>query len=185
MTQYYRVQYPNQTFDRQDLVDLDKFASTQKIVIVDSCGWYYEQQFPSHNIFKIEGLNTCKTMGLTRNQFDQLFDDRDLLEPKFPAGDHDGCILILDHSTLLKYRDPPELQTILQSLIKTYNPQQMIIRLGLLFYNDNRFDDRLKNLCGITPSGYSLISLSVNFEDALQSLLASFKKNQNFMLDQL
>lgn len=176
--EYYRNVYISQTFDRRQLLDLDQFDTQQKIIVVDSCAWYYQKIFDTHDIYKVEGIQTCKSMNLSRSQVDKMFDDQDLHNLKFPDLHFPNAVLLLDYSRILKYRTPEQLHNILNSLARSSQADKILVRLSMVVSDDNRFIDRLQNMSKITPAGYTVVSFQINFDVQHQPLVACFQKNK-------
>lgn len=174
--EFYQQIYVVQTLPKHELIDLHEFPQDRPVIVVDSCGWYYQQQFPQYNIHRVEGLTTCKNMKLGRNQVDTVFDDRDEL-PRFPKMHFSNAIMIVDHSLLLKYRTPDQMQTILNRLADATACRDICVRIALLYSNDNRFENRLDQLITIVPTGYSVIKFDMNLDAKYQPLVAHFRQN--------
>jgi len=174
--EFYKQIYFVQNFSRQELIDLHEFSADRPVIVVDSCGWHYQQIFPQHNIHRVEGVTTCKNMKISREQVDTLFDDRGEF-PIFPNIGFDNAVVILDHSLLLKYRTPNEIKTILDTLTTKIPCVDICVRLGLLYSNDDRFQNRLEQLIKIVPNGYSVVKFNLNFNATYQPLMAHFLRD--------
>lgn len=174
--EFYQQIYVVQTLPKHELINLHEFSTDRAVIVVDSCGWYYQQMFPQHKIHRVEGLTTCKNMKLARDQVDTVFDDRSDL-PSFPKINFSNSVLILDHSVLLKYRTPEEIKTILETLTATTLCSDICLRIALLYSNDNRFQNRLNQIVKIVPEGYAVVKFDMNLDVKYQPLVAHFRKN--------
>lgn len=177
--EFYQQIYVVQTLGRDELIDLGEFSTDRPVIVVDSCGWYYQKMFPQHNIRRMEGITTCKNMNLDRSRVDILFDDRDK-HLSFPKISLDNAVLILDHSVLLKYRTPSEVHEILNRLTVAIPCTDIYIRMALLYSNDNRFQDRLQQQIKILPAGYTVVKFNLDLNAKYQPLIAHFRKNTEY-----
>ena len=179
--EFYQQIYVVQTLPKERLIDLGAFAQDRTVIVVDSCGWYYQQQFPQYRIHRVEGINTCKNMKLGRDQVDTIFDDRDEL-PRVPKIDFANSVMVLDHSLLLKYRTPAQVQAILNRLVNATGCGDIVVRMALLYSNDNRFHNRLDQLATIVPEDYSVVKFDMNLDAPGQPLCAHFRQNTIYEL---
>ena len=177
---FYRWTYPVMRMAKDELVNLDLLYPKQKIVIVDSAGWYYREQFKSVDIYCVEGICMCKNVSLDRSKFDKLYDDTEYHDIKFPNLSNPGCVLFFDHSPVLKYRTGPQIKEIFDRLSSNVEPTKIHLRLPLLTTDDNRFKDRLIEMSGIVPDGY--VTAKFNFDMNLKHpmLVAEFYKKSNY-----
>lgn len=151
--QFFRNGYRVQSLKRSELIDLDLYQDMQ-LVAVDSCGWYYQDQFPTANIIKVEGIQTCKTYKFPRTHFDKLFDDRQQV-PSIPTLNIKNSVLILDQSpTLFKYRDIAETRALIYQCCQAVNAKIARVRIPLMTFGDCRFCDRITSLVGVVPDNY-------------------------------
>jgi len=177
---FYRHTYPVMRMSKDKMIDLDKTYPGKKIIMVDSCGWFYQQIFPTADIYKIEGIDMCKNVSMSKEKIDCLFDDRTFEKPKFPARIFPNSVLIVDHSTLWKYRTNSQMQEILNDLTQSMQPELVHIRTPLITTNDYRFRDRLQDLASIVPSNYITTEFLFFLNEQEKMWTAKFKKLQNY-----
>jgi hypothetical protein len=163
---------------KSDLIDIDSEYAGKKIVIVDSCGWFYQQAFPNANIHKMESLYMCKNVSMSKEKIDSIFDDQNFEKLKFPSRNFPGSVLIIDHSPILKYRNALQMQQVLTDLTQRTQPELVHIRLPLRTTDDYRFSDRLHELVNIVPKNYVTTEFLFNINSRL--LIAKFKRLLNY-----
>jgi len=157
--EFYKQVYRVLSMNKDELLDLNNISTD--IVIFDSAGWYYEQHFPKQQIIKFENLQTCKNYKLTPDQFDHIFTDT-----KIPVTDLPNCILVLDHSDYLKYKNIQELRDTFTRLTTCIKPKEIIVRMSTINLTDSRFENRIQNLASINPINYTITKFNYN-EDQL------------------
>lgn len=180
---FYKRVYPVQRMKKDELIDLEALYNNKKIVIVDSCGWFYQQMFPNSDIYKIEGIDMCKNVSMDREKFDCLFDDRDYENQKFPNRPFDGSVLIIDHSPLMKYRNGKQMRKVFNDLSQSIQPELIHVRMPLATTNDYRFSDRILELVNITPDNYVTTEFSYFLDVGKTALIAKFKRLKNYAQD--
>ncbi len=171
---FYRHTYPVMGMSKSSLIDLDSDYAGKKIVIVDSCGWFYQQAFPNADIHKMESLYMCKNVSMSKEKVDSVFDDRDFEKLKFPSRKFPSSVLIVDHSPILKYRDAAQMHEVLTDLTQCTQPELVHVRLLLFTTNDYRFSDRLHELVNIVPDNYVTTEFLYNINSRM--LIAKFKR---------
>lgn len=161
--QFYLNTYSQQTRDKSELIDLSLLQQHCKI-IVDSCGWYYKQHFPEQKIIALENIQTASEYQLSLDKFDKLFDGRNDSVVHWPKIEVKNSVLIFDHAPLLKYKSVQELSDLLQSALMCYNPEQLILNHNLMFVDDARLGDRLKNIANLAVSNYIVTKFYFDLE---------------------
>ena len=149
--EFYKSVYSIQTDSVDQLIDLSSYTDVP-CVLIDCCGWHYKKLFPNNNIISIECVRTAKQFKLSADYFDELVDDRYV----WPRLSVDRPVVVLDRSPLLKYQTLNEIENFLHTLIASYCPMGIILRVNLLFINDNRLEDRFYTLSKIRLNGYVL-----------------------------
>lgn len=175
---FYRHTYPVMKMSKSNLIDLDSEYAGKKIVIVDSCGWFYQEVFPNADIYKMESLYMCKNVSMAKEKIDSVFDDRDFEKLKFPSRKFPDSVLIIDHSPLFKYRNAVQMHEILTDLTECTQPELVHVRLPLRTTNDYRFSDRLHELVNIVPKNYITTEFLFNLNSIM--LTAKFKRLANY-----
>lgn len=177
---FYRHTYPVMKMPKDKMIDLEAAYPGKKIIMVDSCGWFYQEKFPTADIYKIEGIDMYKNVSMSKDKVDCMFDDRTFEQQKFPARVFPNSVLIVDHSTLFKYRTIGQMQQVVDSLVQSMQPELMHIRVPLLTVNDYRFADRLSELASIVPKNYITTEFSFVLNKQEQMWTAKFEKIQNY-----
>jgi len=152
--EFYRMLYRVQNLPKDQLIDLGDLDTSCPILIIDSCGWYYRQHFPGHDITVIESVTVCKDYRLGLDRFDKMFDNRNqqMRWPRLPVIDP---VLILDQSPLLfKYQAPGDVPKALEPMISLYRPREIRMRVSLVTLDDPRFCDRVQHITSMIPPGY-------------------------------
>jgi len=175
---FYRHTYPVMRMPKSNLIDLDSEYAGKKIVIVDSCGWFYQQAFPNADIYKMESLYMCKNVSMDKEKIDSVFDDRDFEKLKFPSRNFPGSVLLIDHSLILRYRNAVQMHEILSDLTQCIQSELVHVRLTLRNTDDYRFSDRLHELVNIVPKNYITTEFLFNLNSRL--LTAKFKRIVNY-----
>jgi len=171
---FYQQIYPVMKMKRDQLIDIDSEYPDKKIIIVDSCGWFYQQMFVNADIYKIEGVCMCKNVSMSLEKIDSMFDDRNFDKLKFPVKQFPGSVLVIDHSTIFKYRTGMQIQSVLTDLTQSIQSELVHIRMPLRTTDDYRLSDRLHELIKIIPNGY--VTTDFSFSIGNQMLVAKFKK---------
>lgn len=175
---FYRHAYPVMKMHKSDLIDIESEYVGKKIVMVDSCGWFYQQVFPNADIHKMESWYMCKNASMGKEKVDSIFDDRNFEKLKFPGRNFPGSVVIIDHSPILKYRCALQMQEILTDLTQSTQAELLHVRLPLWTTDDYRFSDRLHELVNITPKNYVTTEFLYNINSG--SIVAKFKKLLNY-----
>lgn len=175
---FYRHVYPVMKMHKSNLIDIESEYVGKKIVIVDSCGWFYQQVFPNADIHKMESWHMCKNVSMEKEKVDSIFDDRNFEKLKFPGRHFPGSVVIIDNSPILKYRCPLQMQEILTDLTQSTQAELLHVRLPLWTTDDYRFGDRLHELVNITPKNYITTEFLYNINSGL--IAAKFKKLLNY-----
>ena len=175
---FYRHVYPVMKMHKSDLIDIESEYAGKKIVIVDSCGWFYQQVFPNADIHKMESLYMCKNVSMGKEKIDSIYDDQNFEKLKFPSRNFPGCVVIIDHSPILKYRSALQMQEVLTDLTQSTQAELLHIRLPLWTTDDYRFSDRLHELVNIIPKNYVTTEFLFNINSGL--IGAKFKKLLNY-----
>jgi hypothetical protein len=175
---FYRHVYPVMKMNKDQLINLESEYAGKKIVMVDSCGWFYQQMFNSANIHKMESLYMCKNVSMSKEKIDSIFDDQNFEKLKFPNRKFPGSVLIIDHSPILKYRNAMQMQEILTDLTQNIQCELVHVRLPLWTTDDYRFSDRLHELVTIIPKGYVTTEFLFTVNAGL--LIVKFKRLLNY-----
>jgi hypothetical protein len=175
---FYRHTYPVMKMSKDKMIDLELDYADKKIVMVDSCGWFYQQAFPNADIHKMESLHMCKNVSMSKEKIDSIFDDRNFEKLKFPSRKFPSSVLIVDHSPILKYRNAAQMHEVLTDLTQCTQPEMVHVRLPLFTTNDYRFSDRLHELVNIVPNNYITTEFLYNINSRM--LITKFKKLQNY-----
>jgi len=175
---FYRHTYPVMRMHKSNLIDIESGYAGKKIVIVDSCGWFYQQAFPNADIHKMESLYMCKNVSMSKEKIDSIFDDQNFEKLKFPSRNFPGSVLIVDHSPILKYRSAVQMQEVFTDLTQSTQSDQVHVRLPLRTTDDYRFSDRLHELVNIVPNNYVTTEFLFNINSRL--LIAKFKRLLNY-----
>lgn len=147
--QFYKQVYPQQFGSKQQLINLNQF-DTKNVVAIDCCGWHYRDLFFEKTVLSIDPIKTALEFKLPKNKIYKLIDNRhdnDLIWPVFDAGD---CTVLFDRSPILKYKTLSQLKSIFDTVMQTYNPRFLIVRLNTVFIDSNRLTDRFYELSSIT-----------------------------------
>ena len=147
--EFYQQVYPTVGMSYNQLINLTMYPGIK--VLFDCAGWYYANNFIGEDIVKYEYIQTCKNYGLTRQQFDYLLNDG-----KLPSKPSVCNTLVLDHSAYLKYKNISELTDSLESLVYSFTPEIVLIRMNLINLNDSRLVDRFTSIAGIFPENYAV-----------------------------
>lgn len=177
---FYRYVYHVLRMGKDELVDLPALYPDRKIVIVDSCGWFYQQQFPQADIYKIEGIYMCKNVNMSRDKIDCLFDDTDFENLKFPRRPFDQSVLLIDHSPLMKYRDGQQIHQVLNAMTESVRSELVHLRMPLLTTNDYRFSDRVKEMSTIAPKNYHTTEFFFTINTHQPMLIAKFQRTKSY-----
>lgn len=139
---FYRVVYPVQRDAVAQLIDISAFR--EEIIAIDCCGWHYAEKF-NRSVIMVETTTSVKNYNLTQDHYTYLLDDsNDILRwPDLP--DSQNAVLLLDRSPLLKYLSLQEIDAVVDTMIKKYSPNRILIRGYLQFIDDCRLVDRLTN----------------------------------------
>jgi hypothetical protein len=180
---FYKHVYPVLKMKKDMLIDIESLYNNKKIVMVDSCGWFYQQMFPNSDIYKIEGIDMCKNVSMSREKFDCLFDDRDFKNQKFPSRPFEDSILIIDHSPLMKYRNGEQIRGVFNNLVQSIRPELIHVRMPLTTSNDYRFTSRILELVNLAPDNYVTTEFLFYLDVEKHHLVAKFKRLKNYAQD--
>lgn len=147
---FYTNVYPQQLDKKENLIDISSYVNP---LLIDCCGWYYEHVF-NQPVIKIESATTAKDFKLNLTQFNKLFDNRDSNNLTWPMVGANHSAVVFDRSAVMKYQSITGINKILELTSKLYTPEKIIFRSILLFVDDNRFNNRVENLCNIKIPGY-------------------------------
>jgi hypothetical protein len=175
---FYRHVNPVMKMHKSNLIDIESEYAGKKIVMVDSCGWFYQQVFPNADIHKMESLYMCKNVSMGKEKIDSVYDDQNFEKLKFPSRNFPGCVVIIDHSPILKYRSALQMQEVFTDLTQSTQAELLHVRLPLWTTDDYRFSDRLHELVNITPKNYVTTEFLYNINSG--SIIAKFKKLLNY-----
>jgi hypothetical protein len=137
----------------RSLIDLKKIMADQYL-LVDCRGQQYCKIYPELNIVTLETLSTAKQFGFTRDQFDYLIDNQIFNKLGWPKISTKNCVVIFDHSPLLKYLTVTELVNELNKVSQQYSPRTILLQSSLFFIDDSRLKDRFYNLVDIKVNNY-------------------------------
>lgn len=151
--EFYQTVYNQQFFGKSSLVPLHRHPANQ-YVIVDCCGWYYQRQWPQHKILCIETETSVSSFNLDQTLFDEVINDKELPNIKWPTATEKNCILIFDHSPMLKYLDKKNFLVVLDSAAEHYQAKKVIVRINHQLLDDFRLQDRFDTLCQLRLINY-------------------------------
>jgi hypothetical protein len=172
-SQFYQQVYCQQLDTKQQLVDLEMFSND--CVLVDCCGWHYQNVFQDKKIFKLETLKTASQFKLGRNQFNKLIDDRTDNQIKWPTLEVSDPVLIFDRSPMLKYHSLNKILSILSDSVYQYNATDLIVNLNTIFIDDSRVVDRFYNLANISIAKFAVREFLYSARN--NKLFIHFKRN--------
>jgi hypothetical protein len=171
--QFYQTVYKQQFDTKQQLVDLDMFSND--CVLIDCCGWHYQQVFPNKKIIKLETLPAVLQFKLNQDQFDKLIDNQIDHHIRWPTLMVSNPALIFDRSPILKYRSINDLVNILNDVVDHYKANDLVINLETVFIDDPRFVDRFANLANISILNFTVRKFLYSTHD--YKLFIHFKRN--------
>lgn len=172
--QVYQTVYRQQFDTKQELVDLDLFSND--CVLIDCCGWHYQQIFPDKKIIKLETVASALQFKLDQKQFDKLVDhqiDKNII--RWPNLSISTPALIFDRSPILKYRSIDNLLDMLNEVIDHYNANDLVINLETMFIDDPRFVDRFYNLANMKILNFTVREFT--YSTHTFKLYIHFKRN--------
>jgi hypothetical protein len=135
------------------LIDLPAHGADQYLLI-DCRGQDYKNKYPELDIVILETIFTAKQFQLGRDKFDYLIDSRTHNAPTWPKITTKNCMLVFDHSPILKYLTVEEISSVLESCTRMYQPSVVLLVSSLFFVDDDRMRDRLDGLVGIKIKNY-------------------------------
>ena len=149
-------------------------------ILVDSDGHRYRQTYPNLNITVLTTITTAKQFNFTKDQFDYLIDNRVFNKLSWPKISTKNCVVIFDHSPLLKYLTVAEIINELDVVSTRYNPNTILLQSSLFFIDDRRLSDRFYNLVNIKIKNYVVEKF---YYDTLTTKLMIQFKIKNFNVD--
>lgn len=178
---FYRRTYPVISMEKNELINISELYRGKKIIAVDCAGWHYQNIFSDSDVYRLEGVYVCKNVSMDKSKFDRLYDDKDVDNLKFPVLNFENTVLLLDHSPMLKYRTGPELNKVLEDLVRSTDPDIIHLRLPLVTTNDFRLGDRFTELTTIVPAGYITTMFNFNLSTTEKPMLtAKFTKIKKY-----
>lgn len=135
------------------LIDLASLSASQ-YVFADCRGYEYRQKYHDMNIVVLETLTTAQQFGLSRENFDYLIDNRAFNRIVWPKIKLQDCMVIFDHSPMLKYLTATEMVHTLESMAELYAPDKILLNSSLFFIDDERTVDRFYDLTRIRIKHY-------------------------------
>ena len=148
-TDFYQSLYNS----NRPLIDLKKIVADQYL-LVDCRGQQYCKNYLDLNIVTLETITTVKQFSFTRDQFNYLIDNRVFNKLSWPKISTKNCVVIFDHSPLLKYLTVAEIINELTTVSEKYSPNTILLQSSLFFIDDNRLTDRFYNLVDIQLKNY-------------------------------
>jgi len=172
---FYTFAYQMQTDQTEDLINLS--GLTDPVIIIDCCGWHYQNFYPKKHIISIETIQTCLNYKLDPTKFDKLVDDRDIGNIKWPNLDIRDSTVIFDRSPILKYRSIKEINHMLEAVGQQYQAESMVVRGFLLFVDDARLsEDRFYNFQSINVSNFIIIKFLYDTTNLIYEIWLKRKK---------
>jgi hypothetical protein len=160
---FYNLVYKQSRHNITPLIDISMHDLP---IMVDCLGKHYEEHF-NKKVYKLETLTSVKNFKLPIDYFDRLIDDQKEQDIGWPEVKLNKSVLIFDRSPLLKYRSVDDLHKILTQTSNKYTPTKIILRLNLTFIDDNRFDNRIKNLSQLELDRYRIEKFSYDVKNDL------------------
>ena len=168
--EFYKSLHPVLGCDKTQLFDLDN-EHTQ-IIAIDCCGWYYKKIF-NREIIMLETLTKVKDFELDRTQFTKLIDDRnnDLVWPGLL--DTEQSVIVLDQTTILKYKSVQEITSIVGNICSHYNPLKIFLRGRLQFVDESAMIDKFYTWFQFSIPNYVIVKFlydtdNMNYEIRLK-----------------
>jgi hypothetical protein len=173
--QFYQRVYCQQLETKQQLVNLEMFSND--CVLIDSCGWHYQNIFFNKKIIKLETLTTALQYKLERNQFDKLIDDGPNRPIQWPELNLSNPVLIFDRSPMLKYLVPEQISSILAAVATRYQAEDLVVNLNIKFIDDSRLADRFFTLSTVGMLDFTVREFVYSCHD--NKLFIHFKRNHD------
>jgi hypothetical protein len=173
--QFYQQVYSQQLGTKQQLVNLEMFSND--CVLIDCCGWHYQNIFFDKKIIKLETLTTASQYKLERNQFDKLIDDGPDRPIRWPKLNLSDPVLIFDRSPMLKYLSPEQMSSILVDAVTQYQASDLVVNLDIKFIDDSRLVDRFSTLSTISVSDFTVREFVYSCHNS--KLFIHFKRNHD------
>lgn len=150
----------------QPTVDLDQLTE-KTIIAIDCQGWHLQELYPNKTVLGLETQFNIVDFKLTRKQFYQAIDSRNYDKLVWPKLEVNNAAVIFDHSPVLKYRSPSEINNILNTVCQQYRPNSLVVKLNLMHVDDNRLTDRFYNLTQFRIESYVVheFSYTANAKD--------------------
>ena len=93
-SQFYNHVYCQQFESKSQLINLEMISSD--CVVIDCCGWHYQNLFPNKNIVILETVKTALQFKIDRSKFSKLINDQQDHVIKWPDLEVIDAALVFD-----------------------------------------------------------------------------------------